>query len=243
MGKFFIPSEKLPKHVAIIMDGNGRWAKKRGLPRIEGHRLGMRKIREIVEICQDEGIKVLTLYAFSQQNWNRPKNEVEFLMRRFEEYLDREEKNLNKNNICLRVIGRRDGLPENLVKKIEKVDSSTQKNRSFFLNLAINYGGQEEIIDGVREVAYLIQKGEISPEKIDIEFFKKLLYIPDLPYPDLLIRTGGEFRVSNFLLWYIAYTEFWITDVLWPDFDREHLRQALEDFARRERRFGSIKEE
>ncbi len=243
MGKFFIPSEKLPKHVAIIMDGNGRWAKKRGLPRIEGHRLGMRKIREIVEICQDEGIKVLTLYAFSQQNWNRPKNEVEFLMRRFEEYLDREEKNLNKNNICLRVIGRRDGLPENLVKKIEKVVSSTQKNRSFFLNLAINYGGQEEIIDGVRKVAYLIQKGEISPEKIDIEFFKKLLYIPDLPYPDLLIRTGGEFRVSNFLLWYIAYTEFWITDVLWPDFDREHLRQALEDFARRERRFGSIKEE
>lgn len=242
MTESVIPGEKLPKHIAIIMDGNGRWARKRGYLRMEGHRRGMGKIRKVVQMCSDEGVNVLTLYAFSQQNWNRPQREVEFLMKRFEQYLEEEEEDLQENSICLRIIGRRDNLPASLTRKIEQVTSSTAKNTRFFLNLAINYGGQEEIIDGVRSVASLVREGKISPGEINEDFFKQHLYMPDLPYPDLLIRTGGEYRVSNFLLWHIAYTELWITDTLWPDFNRTHLRQALRDFADRDRRFGSIKE-
>ncbi|MCD6257315.1 isoprenyl transferase [Candidatus Aerophobetes bacterium] len=236
-------SEKIPTHLAIIMDGNGRWAKQRGLPRTEGHRVGMEKIREIMDICQKKGIKVLTLYAFSKQNWNRPKREVNFLMKKFENYLDTEVDTLMEKRVNFRVIGRVKELPFNLRKKIKKVMDKTKNNRDFFLNLAINYGGQEEIVDAVKIISRLVKESKVSPRKIDVEFFKRYLYTPDLPYPDLLIRTGGEFRVSNFLLWQIAYTEFWVTKVFWPDFKEEHLEEALIDFAKRERRFGAIKEE
>jgi len=236
-----VSREKLPVHLAIIMDGNGRWAKNRGLPRSEGHRVGIEKIRKIVNICQEKGIKVLTLYAFSQQNWNRPWQEVQFLMKRFEDYLDRESDDLLEKGIRFRVIGRIDELPSNLREKIEKTMVKTEKNDSFFLNLAINYGGQEEIVDAAQKISMMVKEGKLLPEDIDVDLFRKYLYTSDLPYPDLLIRTGGEFRVSNFLLWQIAYTEFWITPTFWPDFDREHLEKALMDFSQRERRFGAIK--
>jgi len=233
--------ERLPWHVAIIMDGNGRWAKSKGLPRIEGHRVGMEKIRRITELCQEKGIKILTLYAFSKQNWNRPRQEVEFLMQRFEDYLDREADNLMEKGIRFQVIGRVQELSPSLRKKIREVTQRTKINEDFFLNLAINYGGQEEIVDAVRRISVLVREEKLLPRAIDVELFKRYLYTPDLPYPDLLIRTGGEMRVSNFLLWQIAYTEFWFTSVFWPDFDEEHLEEALRDFARRERRFGAIK--
>lgn len=235
--------EKIPSHLAIIMDGNGRWAKRRGLPRVEGHRVGMKKIKDMVDICRKKGVKVLTLYAFSKQNWNRPRREVEFLMRRFEDYLDREGENLVKENIRFRVIGRIEELPLSLRKKIEKTMKMTEKNRGFFLNLAINYGGQEEIVDAVRKLLMMVKEGKISPQDIEVDLFKKYLYTEDLPYPDLLIRTGGELRISNFLLFQIAYTEFWFTPVFWPDFNEQHLDEALRDFSRRERRFGAIKGE
>ncbi len=233
--------ERLPWHVAILMDGNGRWAKSKGLPRIEGHRVGMEKIRRITELCQEKGIKILTLYAFSKQNWNRPRQEVEFLMQRFEDYLDREADNLMEKGIRFQVIGRVQELSPSLRKKIREVTQRTKINEDFFLNLAINYGGQEEIVDAVRRISVLVREEKLLPRAIDVELFKRYLYTPDLPYPDLLIRTGGEMRVSNFLLWQIAYTEFWFTSVFWPDFDEEHLEEALQDFARRERRFGAIK--
>jgi len=235
--------EKIPSHLAIIMDGNGRWAKRRGLPRVEGHRVGMEKIKDTVDICRKKGVKVLTLYAFSKQNWNRPRREVEFLMRRFEDYLDREGENLVKENIRFRVIGRIEELPLSLRKKIEKTMKMTEKNEGFFLNLAINYGGQEEIVDAVRKLSMMVKEGKISPQDIEVDLFKKYLYTEDLPYPDLLIRTGGELRISNFLLFQIAYTEFWFTPVFWPDFNEQHLDEALRDFSRRERRFGAIKGE
>lgn len=235
--------EKIPSHLAIIMDGNGRWAKRRGLPRVEGHRVGMEKIKDMVDICRKKGVKVLTLYAFSKQNWNRPRREVDFLMRRFEDYLDREGENLVKENIRFRVIGRIEELPLSLRKKIEKTMKMTEKNEGFFLNLAINYGGQEEIVDAVRKLLMMVKEGKISPQDIEVDLFKKYLYTEDLPYPDLLIRTGGELRISNFLLFQIAYTEFWFTPVFWPDFNEQHLDEALRDFSRRERRFGAIKGE
>ncbi len=237
------PEQKLPEHVAIIMDGNGRWAKKKGLVRIEGHRIGMKKIRGITDICSELGIKILTLYAFSRQNWNRPRREIDFLMEQFKAYLVREEKDLMKKKTQLRVIGRRDRLPSSLVRKIEEVMSHTQPNREFILNLAIDYGGQEEIVDAVRSLFSQVKQGELSPEEIDVTLFKNYLYMVDLPYPDLLIRTGGDFRVSNFLLWYIAYTELWITTTFWPDFGKEEFLGALQDYANRERRFGGISQE
>jgi len=235
--------DKLPLHVAIIMDGNGRWAISKGLPRIEGHRVGMDKIKQITDICSKRGIRILTLYAFSNQNWHRPVQEVDFLMSRFERYLDREEEDLGKKKIQLRVIGRRDNLPSSLKERIERVTFNTRNNQDFILNLAISYGGQEEIVDAVRAISFAVKKGTISFSDINKELFKRYLYTPDLPYPDFLIRTGGEFRVSNFLLWQIAYTEIWITPVCWPGFNEEHFLEALRDYAGRERKFGRIREE
>ncbi len=236
-----ISQDKLPRHIAIIMDGNGRWARAKGLPRIEGHRKGMGKIREMTDICSELGIKILTLYAFSQQNWNRPRREVDFLMSRFENYLDREEKNLKKKKTQLRIIGRKNNLSPSLKEKIKRVTLGTRNNQDFILNLAISYGGQEEIVDAVKAISLAVKRGIISVSDIDKELFKRYLYTSDLPYPDLLIRTGGDFRVSNFLLWQIAYTEIWITPVYWPEFNKEHFLEALRDYAGRERRFGRIK--
>lgn len=236
-----ISQYKSPVHLAVIMDGNGRWAKAKGLPRTEGHRVGMEKIREVMDWCKKREVSVLTLYAFSKQNWNRPPQEVKFLMNRFEDYLKRESDNLVKEGVRFCVMGRVGELPSSLRGKIEEVELRTNKNRDFFLNLAINYGGQEEIVDAARNILALVKDKKISPEAVDVALFKKYLYTPDLPYPDLVIRTGGEFRVSNFLLWQIAYAEFWITSVLWPDFSEEHLDEALQDFYCRERRFGAIR--
>lgn len=233
-------SGKIPLHVAIIMDGNGRWAKNRGLTRIEGHRVGMNKIWDVVNWCKERSINILTLYAFSKQNWNRPRAEVDFLMKTFELYLEKEVSNLMKDEVMLQVIGRVNELSFNLREKIEKVTLMTRANKKFFLNLAINYGGQEEIVDAARSISILTKKGEILPEDIDVELFRKHLYAPDIVYPDLIIRSGGDFRVSNFLLWEIAYAEFWITSTFWPDFNQEHLDAALHDFAQRQRRYGAI---
>lgn len=241
MQNISVSQNKLPFYLAIIMDGNGRWARKKGLPRVEGHRVGVEKIREVMDWCQKRGIKALTLYAFSKQNWRRPRQEVEFLMRRFEEYLDKELDNLMEKGVRFRVIGRVEELPSNLKKKIEKVALTTHRNTDFFLNLAINYGGQEEIVDAAKNISALVKKKKISPQAVDVDLFKKYLYTPDLPYPDLVIRTGGERRVSNFLLWQIAYAELWITSIFWPDFNEEHLEEALKDFSGRERKFGAIR--
>lgn len=238
-----ICKDELPQHIAIIMDGNGRWAKKRGLTRSVGHRAGMEKIREITQLCSDFGVKILTIYAFSCQNWKRPRREVNFLMSGFKRYLDKEKDDLNKKGTRFRVIGRRRRLSSSLQNKIEEVMSLTKDNKDFFLNLAIDYGGQEEIIDAAKALIKEVVRGNLAVEEIDIDLFKQYLYLKDLPSPDLLIRTGGEYRVSNFLLWHIAYTELWMTPVFWPDFGKKEFLMALKDYAKRERRFGKIREE
>lgn len=238
-----ISKDEIPQHIAIIMDGNGRWAKKRGLTRSVGHRAGMEKIREITQLCSDFGVKILTIYAFSCQNWKRPRREVNFLMSGFKRYLDKEKDDLNKKGTRFRVIGRRRRLSSSLQNKIEEVMSLTKDNKDFFLNLAIDYGGQEEIIDAAKALIKEVVRGNLAVEEIDIDLFKQYLYLKDLPSPDLLIRTGGEYRVSNFLLWHIAYTELWMTPVFWPDFGEKEFLMALKDYAKRERRFGKIREE
>jgi len=238
-----ISRDKLPEHVAIVMDGNGRWAKKKGLSRNEGHRVGIEKIREMVEICSDLGIKFLTIYAFSCQNWKRPREEVNFLMKRFERYLDKEGQELKRKGVRFRVIGRKEELSQALQKKIEKTVGMTQNNDKLHLNLAINYGGQEEIVDAVKKITEEIRKGTLASQEIDVDLFRKYLYTADQPYPDLLIRTSGEQRVSNFLLWQIAYAELWITSTLWPDFKKEEFIRAIRDYAARKRRFGGLEEE
>ena len=238
-----VSRDKLPEHVAIVMDGNGRWAEKRGKTRNEGHRVGIEKIREMVEICSDTGIKFLTIYAFSCQNWKRPRAEVNFLMKRFERYLDKEGQELKRKGIRIRVIGRKEGLSKALQKKIEKTMRMTRNNDKLHLNLAINYGGQEEIVDAVKKIIEEIRKGTLVSQEIDVDLFRKYLYTKDQPYPDLLIRTSGEQRVSNFLLWQIAYAELWITSTLWPDFGKEEFIKAVSDYASRKRRFGGLEEE
>ncbi len=203
----------------------------------------MEKIREITQLCSDFGIKIITIYAFSCQNWKRSRREVNFLMSGFKRYLDKERDELNKKGTRLQVIGRRGRLSSSLQNKIEEVMSLTKDNKDFFLNLAIDYGGQEEIIDAVKALIKEVVRGNLAVDEIDTDLFGQYLYLEALPYPDLLIRTGGEHRVSNFLLWQIAYTELWITPVFWPDFGKKEFLMALNDYAKRERRFGKIKEE
>jgi len=231
---------RLPYHVAVIMDGNGRWAKKRNLPRIEGHRAGAESVREIVETCARLGIKVLTLYAFSKENWKRPKKEIVTLWRLLEEYLKKEDKVLVKNKFRLQVIGERDEIPPSVQRELERVEKLTENNDNLTVVLALNYGGRSEIVEGVKK---LLKEKEVDVEALDEEKFSSYLYTVDLPDPDMVIRTSGELRVSNFLLWQIAYSEIWITQELWPDFRRKHMLQALIDYQKRERRFGDIHSE
>ncbi|MCD5390769.1 isoprenyl transferase [candidate division NPL-UPA2 bacterium] len=231
---------KLPQHVAIIMDGNGRWARKRDLPRVAGHRAGVKSVREIVRACGEIGIKVLTLYAFSVENWKRPRREVDTLMRLLRESLRRELPNLNKNQVRLRAIGRLKELPPKVQEALEKAIKSTEGNEGLILNLAINYGGRSEIVDAVKSLAKDVEKGVCKPDEVSEEIFEKYLYTSHVPDPDLLIRTSGEHRVSNFLLWQVSYSEIWITPVYWPDFRRHHLLGALLDYQERKRRFGGI---
>lgn len=233
-----IKNLKIPKHVAIIMDGNGRWAKARHLPKIAGHRAGAASVQDAIEIARELGVRVLTLYTFSTENWKRPKEEVSALFKLLENYLDKEEKKLNKNNIKFSVIGDIENLPESTRIKIREVMSSTAGNTEMTLNLALNYGSRPEILRAVKNIAYDVAGGKVTAENIDEKLFSSYLYTKDLPDPDLVIRTSGEYRVSNFLLWQIAYAELYIVRKFWPDFKKDDFKKAIAEYQRRERRFG-----
>jgi undecaprenyl diphosphate synthase len=230
----------MPEHIAIIMDGNGRWAKQKGLSRIRGHNAGANTVREIVEECARLKIKQLTLYAFSTENKKRPSLEVNFLMRLLRNYLVKERERLMKNDIRFVAIGRLNELPSLVQKELNKTTEMTAGNKGTVLCLALNYGSRTEITDAVKKIAAEVKNNSLSPDKINEEIIKKHLYQPEMKDPDLLIRTANEMRISNFLLWQISYTELWITPVLWPDFTKEHLNQAINDYSKRERRFGGI---
>lgn len=236
-----LDAARLPRHIAIIMDGNGRWAKKRKLPRIEGHRAASRAVRETVETCVKTGIKVLTLYAFSTENWNRPKEEVEVLMGLLDQYLDKEIKTILENNLKFKVIGRREGLRKDILDKIDRMEALSSQNDGMLFCLALNYGGRSELVDCFRKISGLKKKDDTIA--IDEKLISDNLYTAGIADPDLLIRTSGEMRISNFLLWQIAYSEIWVTDVLWPDFNKNHLFEAISEYQKRERRFGGIKEQ
>lgn len=229
-----------PNHVAIIMDGNGRWAEKRGLPRVAGHKEGMNVVQETVETATECNVKILTLYAFSTENWKRPKSEVDFLMRLPKEFLHIYLPDLIKNNVRIDTIGEFDTLPEHTKTAIQYAKDQTSKNDGLLLNFAINYGSRYEILRAIKKIMVDIQDTKISIDALDEEFVSKYLYTNGLSDPDLLIRTSGEQRLSNFLLWQLAYTEFWFTDVLWPDFNREMFKQAIHDYKLRKRRYGGI---
>ena len=228
----------IPQHVAIIMDGNGRWAAKKALPKIAGHRAGVKAARLVLKTAKDLGIKVLTLYTFSTENWNRPKREVGALFRLLEEYLDKEANRLIKNNIRFSIIGDIKGLPESLQEKLTEVIESTKNNTGLILNLALNYGSRGEIIAAVRSISKAVLDGRVAIDDIDEKSFSGHLYTKDLPDPDLLIRTSGEYRLSNFLLWQMSYTELYITKKLWPDFTKADLKRALQEYQKRVRRYG-----
>jgi len=230
----------LPTHVAIIMDGNGRWAKKRGLPRIQGHRKGADSVREVVRGAGEIGIKYLTLYAFSVENWNRPKSEVDTLMKYLLRFLKKEINELNKNNVRLQAIGQIYRLPENVQEQLKKTIAATSKNNGLTLTLALSYGGRTEIIEAVRHIGKEIAEGKLDPEEINEQVISRHLYTHGMPDPDLLIRTSGEMRVSNFLLWQISYAEFVITDTLWPEFGKAEFFKALEEYTSRHRRYGGV---
>ena len=230
---------KIPYHVAIIMDGNGRWAQSRGLPRLAGHRAGTENIRRILKACAKYGIKILTLYAFSTENWGRPNAEVKGIMRILEQTLDRELPELHKNGVQLRHIGRLEGISEKLKRRVREAIELTKNNDRIILNVAFNYGGRTEILDAVRRI---VESG-VDPDQLDEALFSQYLYTAGLPDPDLIIRTAGELRISNFLIWQSAYSEYYATPTYWPDFDEEELYRALLDYNRRERRFGLISEQ
>jgi undecaprenyl diphosphate synthase len=230
----------LPQHVAIIMDGNGRWAKQRNLPRIEGHRQGAESARTIIRTAGELGIKYLTLYAFSAENWNRPKDEVDALMKYLIHYLKTETPELNKNNVRLEVIGQIYRLPENVQEHLKKSIATLSKNNGLTLVMALSYGSRIEIVDAVRDIAEKVKRGKLDPADITEQVFAQHLYTRNIPDPDLLIRTSGEMRVSNFLLWQISYAELVITPTLWPDFRKPQFFTALEEYARRHRRFGGV---
>lgn len=231
-------SEKIPRHIAIIMDGNGRWAQQRSLPRMAGHKQGVESVREAVKTCRELGIQVLSLYAFSRENWNRPKWEVKALMQLLSRYLKSEIQELKKNGIALKVIGNLEQLPEKLQPQLIKAIAQTQENSDMILNVALSYSGRAEILMAVRKVAEAVLNKTLSIEDISEATFERYLYTQGLPDPDLLIRTSGEYRLSDFLIYQSAYTEIYVTQTLWPDFRKKHLLTAIQEFQERERRFG-----
>lgn len=235
-----IDPTRLPQHVAIIMDGNGRWANSRGTRRAEGHRAGVENLRRIVQAAVSIGIPMLTVFAFSTENWERPQDEVSYLMHLLDEVLEREAEELHKNGVRICVLGSRSGLAPATLEAIEAAERLTAANTKLHLNVAWNYGGRAEIAHAARRLAERVASGELTPEAIDEETFAEHLFTSGMPDPDLLIRTGGELRVSNFLLWQIAYAELWVTPVYWPDFDDALFRQAIADYQGRERRFGGL---
>jgi len=235
-----LPPEALPRHIAVIMDGNGRWARERGLPRVEGHRKGVAAVRETITTCARLGMECVTLYSFSVDNWKRPADEVAGLMALYAEHLVAERQEILENDIRLIQIGRREGLPREVLRELETTEQLSAANRRMTLALALNYGAREEIVDACRKLAARVARGELKPEQIDEALLAAELYTAGLPDPDLLIRTGGEMRLSNFLLWQVSYTELYVTPVLWPDFRQEHLFEALRTYAGRARRFGAV---
>lgn len=237
-----IKDRSIPRHVSIIMDGNGRWAEKRGLPRSTGHRQGVEIMRDIIETSGELGIEYLTLYAFSTENWKRPKNEIKAIMSLLVEYLVRELKTLHKNNVKIATIGDISLLPDKAYKEIKKAVKLTKDNTGLQVNVALNYGGRLEMVKAVREISQKVATKELNIEDIDEELISDHLYTCGMPDPDLLIRTGGDVRISNFLLYQIAYTELWFSDatVYWPDFTSEHYLEAISDFQNRQRRYGGV---
>jgi len=235
-----VRSQPVPAHVAVIMDGNGRWATRKGLPRVAGHREGVKAARGLVRAADAMGLRFLTLYAFSTENWNRPEDEVTTLMRLLEESIYRELPELMERNVRLRVIGRTRGVPLPVRRGIDHVVQETRANSGLTLLMAFNYGGRDELLDAFRALARRVRDGELAPEDIDEKHVSSALYTEGIPDPDLLIRTSGEMRISNFLLWQIAYTELWMTSTLWPDFGAADLYRAVADFQQRTRRFGGV---
>lgn len=233
----------LPQHIGFIMDGNGRWAKQRGLERSEGHKEGARTFRKIGEYCADVGIKYMTFYAFSTENWNRPKSEVMALMKLFREYLKEGDERIAENDIRqmkLKFIGERDKLPSDLVKLIEKAERESAKYDKVTVNIALNYGGRAEITHSVKEIASLVKEGKLDVDDITEQTVSDNIYTAGQPDPDIIVRPSGEYRLSNFMTWQSAYSEFWFSDILWPDFTEENVNEILEDYQKRNRRFGGV---
>ncbi len=235
-----VPREKRPRHIAVIMDGNGRWAQRRGLPRIEGHRHGVASVRRTTEEAARLGIGQLTMYCLSSENWKRPQHELDFLMALLEQYMIEERTTLIEENIRLQVIGRRDGIPAGVQREMDKTIELSSGHSGMQLCLAINYGGRAELLDALRGIAVDIESDRLSAAELTEEHIGQRLYTAGMPDPDLLIRTAGEMRVSNFLLWQISYAEIWVSDDCWPDFREEHLHEAIRSFAGRQRRFGGL---
>jgi undecaprenyl diphosphate synthase len=235
-----LQADNIPQHVAIIMDGNGRWAKSRGLPRAAGHRAGMSAVKRATIAAAEIGIQVLTLYAFSTENWKRPQEEVDFLMSLPQEFLEKELDELNANNVQLRMMGWKEGLPAHTLSAIETAIERTKNNTGLILNFALNYGSRHEIVSAIRQIAQEIGQGQVNAADIDDDMVSNRLLTSGLPDPDLMIRTSGEIRISNFMLWQIAYSELWFTDIYWPEFTKEHLLQAISEYQRRARRYGGL---
>ncbi|MBW4423766.1 MAG: isoprenyl transferase [Nostoc desertorum CM1-VF14] len=232
--------EQLPQHVAVIMDGNGRWAKRQGLPRIMGHKRGVDALKDLLRCCQDWGIQALTAYAFSTENWKRPQEEVDFLMTLFQRVLRQELREMIEENVQIKFVGNLQALPRSLQQEISRSMEETKDNRGIRFSVATNYGGRQEILQACQAIAKLVQQGLLQPDEINEQVFESHLYTAGITDPDLLIRTSGEMRLSNFLLWQMAYGEIYITDALWPDFDRAEFHRALCAYQQRERRFGKV---
>ncbi len=230
----------LPCHIGIIMDGNGRWAKKRGLPRKSGHREGAKNLNRIVKYCDRLGIKYLTVYAFSTENWSRPKSEVDSLMELLMEYLSKADEEFENYDIKINVLGSRDKLDKNIIKQIDNIIQKTSKNKGLVLNIAFNYGGRDEIVSAIREIASELHNGSLKLRNINESLVSERLYTKGMPDPDLIIRPSGEKRMSNFLIWQSSYTEFWFSNILWPNFREKHLLKAISEYNKRKRRFGGI---
>jgi len=237
-----LDKDNIPRHIAIIMDGNGRWAKERGLPRTVGHREGTKRVKEIVKVAAELGVKVVTLFAFSAENWSRPKQEINILMHYLNNFLARQIQELHKNNMRFLAIGRDDPIPKYLQSKLREAEKKTKDNTGLTVVLALNYGGRQEIVDAVKKITNQVLKGESRIEDLDEESFSKYLYTAGLPEPDLLIRTSAEMRISNFLLWQLSYSELYFPKKYWPDFKRADFERAIEVYQKRERRFGALKD-
>lgn len=240
LGEYDLDPHNVPKHVAIIMDGNGRWAKKRALPRVAGHRAGMKTVKEITKAADELGVEVLTLYAFSTENWKRPAQEVEYLMRLPQEYLATELEELIERNVQVRMVGYEEDLPDYTLKAVTQARERTRENTGLILNFALNYGSRAEMVTAIQQIAQEVKAGTLNVEQIDESLFSSHLTTCGLPDPDLLIRTSGELRLSNFMLWQLAYSELWFSDVYWPDFSRKHFYEAMKAYQQRNRRYGAL---